>query len=183
MSNISETLNAIKATNTIYNTQITSLLKTAQDDINQIVLKTQTDLINRISQDYNISVRELTRKYITKPKKTRKSKDDIDDSPTMQTINDSKNADLSDDDSNISNLMVKNNSSQQSGTSETAEPKNTQNEIAPEHIEVPETVFKTVKIKNIDYLLNITTNEIFDMENNLVGRKNNNKYMMNMTKK
>ena len=69
MSNIADTLGAIKLTNNLYNTQISSLLKTVQDDIDQLILKTQSDLITKISQDYNISIRELNRKYILKPKK------------------------------------------------------------------------------------------------------------------
>jgi ribosomal protein L5 len=58
MSNIADTLGAIKLTNNLYNTQISSLLKTVQDDIDQLILKTQSDLITKISQDYNIGIRE-----------------------------------------------------------------------------------------------------------------------------
>jgi len=204
MSNIADTLGAIKLTNNLYNTQISSLLKTVQDDIDQLILKTQSDLITKISQDYNISIRELTRKYILKPKKTRKTKDILDDSPTMQTINDSKNyQDLSDDESNISNIMIKNisstnfsvqdiigsnpdnNHNMSGNTNNTSNTSNTSNITSittsndtSEVIENPDVLFKTITIKNIDYLLNISTNEIFDMENNLIGQKRNNKYLM-----
>jgi len=201
MSNIADTLGAIKLTNNLYNTQISSLLKTVQDDIDQLILKTQSDLITKISQDYNISIRELNRKYILKPKKIRKTKDISDDSPTMQTINDSKNyQDLSDDESNISNIMVRNTSTNISiqdiissktdqnmndNTNNTNNTSNTSNNISistsndtSEVIENPDVLFKTITIKNMDYLLNISTNEIFDMENNLIGQKRNNKYLM-----
>ena len=195
MSNIADTLGAIKLTNNLYNTQISSLLKTVQDDIDQLILKTQSDLITKISQDYNISIRELNRKYILKPKKTRKTKDILDDSPTMQTINDSKNyQDLSDDESNISNIMVKNISSTNLSVQDIigSNPDNNTNNTnnifistsvttsndTSEVIENPDVLFKTITIKNMEYLLNISTNEIFDMENNLIGQKRNNKYLM-----
>ena len=179
MSNIADTLNAIKLTNNLYNTQVSSLLKTVQDDINQIVIKTQSDLIAKISQDYNISIRELTRKYISKPKKTRKTKEDIDDSPTMQSINDNKNIqDLSDDESNISNIMVKNSASILSTQEITDANTNQSENPTSEIINNSDVLFKNIKIKDIDYLLNISTNEIYDMENKIVGRKYNNKYLM-----
>jgi len=185
MSNISDTLNAIKLTNNLYNAQISSLIKTVQDDSNQIVLKTQTDLITKISQDYNISIRELTRKYISKPKKTRKVKDDIEDSPTMQTINDVKNNhELSDDESNstnITNIVVKNISSPFLPATNLLDDKKDSNNQSENNVETPNTsevLYKTIKIKNSDYLLNISTNEIYDMENNLIGRKQNNKYLI-----
>ncbi len=179
MSNIADTLNAIKLTNNLYNTQVGSLLKTVQDDINQIVIKTQYDLIAKISQDYNISIRELTRKYISKPKKTRKTKEDIDDSPTMQSINDNKNIqDLSDDESNISNIMVKNSASILTAQEITDANTNQSENPTSEIINNSEVLFKNIKIKNGDYLLNISTNEIYDMENKVVGRKYNNKYLM-----
>jgi hypothetical protein len=216
MSNITDTINAIRLTNNLYNTQVISLLKTAQDDINQIIIKTQTDLINKIAQDYNISSRELSRKYLLKPKKGpgRKPKEEhIDDSPTMQGINDLKNGNDSDDD-NIVNIMV-NPAQTQIGqflssvdilnSNKTLSPKNpnainpnihnvlsqlsngektellntnTNNNTNTDSSSVNELVFKTIKIKNADYLLNLETNEIYDMENNLVGKKQNNKYMM-----
>jgi hypothetical protein len=61
MINLNDTLKTIKLTNTLYTSQIQSLTANLQDGINQIVIKTQMDIITKISQDYNISVRELTK--------------------------------------------------------------------------------------------------------------------------
>ena len=73
MTSLNETLKTIKLTNTLYASQIQSLTVNLQDGINQIIQKTQLDLINSIAQDYNISIRELTKKYVSKPKKIRKT--------------------------------------------------------------------------------------------------------------
>ena len=147
MSNITDTLNAIKLTNNLYNTQVSSLLKTVQDDIDHLVLKTQTDLIAKVSQDYNISVRELTRKYISKPKKTRKTKGLDNDSPTLQTINDAaNNLDLSDDETTITNIIVKNTSSPFLPSQDIAESKtdNANIENTSETVQLTKVLFKNV---------------------------------------
>ena len=42
--------------------------------VEQLIFNTQITLIDQISKDYNISIRELKRQYIVKPKKTQKIK-------------------------------------------------------------------------------------------------------------
>ena len=190
MTSIIDTLNTLRHTNTLYNMQMTNNIKILQDDINNIVLKTQTDLINKISQDYNISVRELSKKYLIKLKKTKKTKDTADeDSPTMATINDSKNnnSDIedfmdainqknNDDDEEISVDNVIAQSKKKKGRSK----KITETIIdTAEEEKTNEIIYKPITIKNVKCLLDPTTNKIYDMEKNIIGVKKDNRYMMN----
>jgi hypothetical protein len=99
-----------------------------QDEIDQIIINTQTELIKQIASDYNINEKELSRKYLFKNKIDKKQKspdnsedisDDNDDdtlnteeSTTMQIIKNDKllnmNSDNDDDDDAIIDLLVKN---------------------------------------------------------------------------
>jgi hypothetical protein len=194
MTSLNETLKTIKLTNTLYASQIQSLTVNLQDGINQIIQKTQLDLINSIAQDYNISIRELTKKYVSKPKKIRKTKESLDDdSPTLQTINESKNYYLSDEDNDMSNIVINQNNvdsneiigetSQAKKTRKPRAKKNVVEEIDndPESIENEEDVYKSITIKNTQYLLDPNTNKIYDMDNKLVGTKKDNKYYLKNT--
>lgn len=190
MTSIIDTLNTLRHTNSLYNTQMTNNLKVLTDELNNVILKTQTDLINRIAQDYNISARELSKKYLIKPKKNRKTKDTAeDDSPTMTSINDSKNGnyDIEDfmdainqkdnsdnEDTSIDNVVAQ--SKKKKGRAK----KITETIIdTAEEEKTDEVIYKPITIKNMKYLLDPSTNKIYDMEKNLIGIKKDNKYMMN----
>ena len=140
MSNINDIIKQLKDTNITYNNEMSSLITELQDEINSMINKSQLELINKMSEDYNINSKDLVRKYITKTKKTKKIKDE--DSPTLQSI---KEAEMADD-------------------------------IEP--VKLDEIVYKSVKLKDKTFLLNPNTNELFDLENNLVGKKHNNKYLL-----
>lgn len=96
MNSISDIIRTIQLTTNIYNTQINTLIKSIEnisednkislDKYNQIIYNTQNDLIEKISKDYNISSRELIKKYSIKQKKDKKSKD------TIQSILESSNS-------------------------------------------------------------------------------------------
>ena len=189
MTSIIDTLNTLRHTNSLYNTQMTNNLKVLTDEINIIILKTQTDLINKIAQDYNISARELSKKYLIKPKKNRKTKDMADDdSPTMTTINDSKsnNYDIEDfmdsinqkdnsdnEDTSIDNVVAQ--SKKKKGRAK----KITETIIdTAEEEKTNEVIYKPITIRTVKCLLDQTTNKIYDMEKNLIGIKKDNKYMM-----
>jgi len=184
MSNILESIDGIRSINNYYNNQINNNLKTLQDEINQLIYKTQSDLLQQISHDYNISSKELNKKYLIKTKKTqgRKPKEEYaNDSPTMQQINDINMCDS--DDENIVNLIIKQSSSQDIHITDDLTNSKT-SQVSDVFIKTPNTektgelLFKTIKIKKESYLLNLQTDEIYDMENNLVGIKKNNKYML-----
>jgi len=138
MSNINDIINHLKDININYNNEMSSLFNGLQDEINSIINKSQIELINKISEDYNINSKDLIRKYITKTKKTKKNKDE--DSPTLQSIKEA--------------------------------------ELIVEPVKLDEIVYKSVKIKDKTFLLNPVTNELFDLENNLVGKKHNSKYLL-----
>ena len=72
--NIDNILQSLQTANSTNYNSIDLLIKTLQHNIHQIRFETQRELINKISQDYNISIRELNKKYIVKPKKQTKSK-------------------------------------------------------------------------------------------------------------
>jgi hypothetical protein len=113
----------------------------------------------------------------------------------MQTINESKNYDLSDEDNDISNVIINQNivdqidinmigqTSQAKKTRKPRTKKNTTEDIENdlESNENEEDVYKTITIKNMTYLLDPTTNKIYDMNNNLVGTKKDNKYYLKTT--
>jgi arginine deiminase len=138
MSNINDIINHLKDININYNNEMSSLFNGLQDEINSIINKSQIELINKISEDYNINSKDLIRKYITKTKKTKKNKDE--DSPTLQSIKEA--------------------------------------ELIVEPVKLDEIVYKSVKIKDKTFLLNPVTNELFDLDNNLVGKKHNSKYLL-----
>lgn len=163
MSNISDTLESIRLANNLYSSQINSLVKSLQLDIDQIVSSTQFDLINKISHDYNISLRELTRKYIVKTKKVRKN---TDDDQLSNHIDDNKINEEVDNDEELNN------------DDEISNTKKIKNENVIEDNKKNEMIFKPIHIKNVEYLLNIVTNEIFTNEHVLVGRKQGDKYLI-----
>ncbi len=208
-SNTQDTLKTIKLTHSLYNTQISGLINNLQENMNNLVYKTQIDLISKISQDYNISVRELTRKYVQKPKKIKKRDQSLDidtESPTLQTINSAKNnpAD-SDSDSELYvppiNLDDEESILNSTSFSMGKKSKKLINQTSSTDLANIETgsvgfsgtlgfvgsggpngttesniVFKTFDYKGKKYLVNPTTNEIMDMNEKVVGIKENGKY-------
>lgn len=290
MTSILDSLKNIQLITTNYNHQISSLIKILQDEllddsnkltqdkIGQIIYNTQIDLIEKIGKDYNMSNRELIKKYVIKPKKEKKSKDNllqmidsvnivdnlailsnqnilsnltnitqlndtqlndtqlnkysvqtdnldfdnyinIEDSPTMKGIikmreipDDNSNSDEDDD---LVNLLIQNkknnqlakqvdNNIDQTNNSDTMQitksyqptistPKkrgrrskasllesNQQNNEQineSEALQSFDIIYKSLTIKGKNYLLNLSTNEIFDMENILVGKKKGDKIL------
>jgi hypothetical protein len=289
MTSVLDTIKNIQTITSNYNNQISSLIKILQDEtfddsnkltqekISQIVYNTQIDIIDKIAQDYNINSRELTKKYVTKPKKEKKSRDnllqmidtvnsfdnlanlsnqnilanltnttqlnaqlnaqlntqlnvqsntqsnakhniqtnnldfdnfvDIEESPTMKGIIKIKNTTFdnsnSDEEDDLVNLLIKNkkkseelndshNITQLSQTTNVVAKKrgrrskasmlenendnsNLQNET--ETSQSFDIIYKSLTIKGKNYLLNLSTNEIFDMENILVGKKKGDKIL------
>lgn len=118
MNSISDIIRTIQLTTNIYNTQINTLIKSIEnisednkislDKYNQIIYNTQNDLIEKISKDYNISSRELIKKYSIKQKKDKKLKD------TIQSILESSNS--FDNLANLSNNTILQNLTEISST-------------------------------------------------------------------
>jgi hypothetical protein len=290
MASIIEIIQTLQLTNSIYNTQINALLKSLKDEIlddnikisqekiSQIIYNTQIELIEKISQDYNISAKELTKKYVSKLAKGKKSRDNLNQimdgnsfdnlanlsgqsiinslttnmttntqnqqlsTPNMSTIsiveldnkptfdnfinidespkslsktkNNYDNAILNYDNNtedDLVNLLVQNkkNSIESSNlvnesntisqpyvttindTQITSLPKKRgrkskaelklleKNEINNQldSAQSFEVIYKSLTIKGKNYLLNLSTNEIFDMENTLVGKKKGDKVL------
>lgn len=217
MTSLNDTINSIKNTNT----KIIVLTKNIEDDVNKIIISTQIDLITSISIDYNINLKELTKKYITKNKKNRK-KLDIDNTIINDTYLDQQYLDnyqqkinqvqIQDQDNesnlisniNISDLStlikkprkirikksdklnnsnnindnIKIKSSKQNKLNKLNKSDEQLNLQLNLQLDNNVIIFKPIKIKDITYLLNPYTNELFDMDNNLVGKKQNDKYLL-----
>ena len=173
------------------------ILSTSCDDIDDIISSAQLSLITKIAHDYNINIKELTRKYLTKSKKDTKVDDD-DDSPTMQLINETKNMqdDVANDsnandsendsDADLLNLLVqaktvtkaKRGRKPGSKSKKTVIAESIDSEVLNEVVdEVDEKIYKPLTIKGKSYVLLLSTNEIYDMDNNLVGRKKDDKIL------
>jgi hypothetical protein len=291
MNSISDIIRTIQLTTNIYNTQINTLIKSIEnisednkislDKYNQIIYNTQNDLIEKISKDYNISSRELIKKYSIKQKKDKKSKDtiqsilessnsfdnlanlsnntilqnlteinstqsmtslsqdrsnssqsmtnlsvdltistekanynefdnyvDIEESPTMNGIikmknnfNDQSN---SEDENELIELLVQNKieDNQNIEINQVTKSKRERGRKSKKNLDINtisktdqdhdedrdkekiysnEVIYKSLTIKGNNYLLNLSTNEIYDMENILVGRKKGEKILFKKT--
>lgn len=144
MYNTIEILRSIITISNTYSVQLNTHIKELSYTIDQLVTNTQSELLTKISNDYNINYKELQRKYIGKSKKNKK---------------------------NIGDLISENDEEQECKNEKTTGINVEQNN----HVE---TIFKKIKIKNNTYLLKVDTNELYDMENNIVGKKLGNKYML-----
>lgn len=144
MYNTIEILRSIITISNTYSVQLNTHIKELSYTIDQLVTNTQSELLTKISNDYNINYKELQRKYIGKSKKNKK---------------------------NIGDLISENDEEQECKNEKTTDINVEQNN----HVE---TIFKKIKIKNNTYLLKVDTNELYDMENNIVGKKLGNKYML-----
>jgi len=175
MSKINEIIKNIKSINGILNTQIESLNINIDDNYNSIIQKAQSDLISNICQDYNLNIKELSKKYLIKNKPGRKPKESSsNDSPTYQIIKTIKD-ELSEDNSDIDSL-VKPIITDKKKTKKDKSPKN-ETEINDDN-QLDEIIFKKITIKGEKYLLNPKSDIIFDFENNEVGKKKDDKYLM-----
>lgn len=81
MTDSNNTIKTIKLTTKLFNIQSQSLLDSLQKNIDEAIIQAQLDLINRISEDYNINSKELIKKYVNKKKK---KKDIIEESSVNQ---------------------------------------------------------------------------------------------------
>ena len=141
--------------------------------IEQLIFNTQITLIEQISKDYNISIRELKRQYIVKPKKTQKILPPLARAPptkgkkiiNTELINDNLISGTLNDNTQIEIKIFENKD-------------NVEDNVKENEKDNVEVLFKSVMIKKTEYLLNIQTNEIYDMENILVGKKQNGKYLI-----
>ena len=177
MSKLTELIKNIKSTSNYLNTQIELLTNNLDDNINLIIQKTQADLISNICQDYNLNIKELSKKYLTKIKSSRKSKENIiNDSPTYQTIKTMKE-ELSDENTDTDLIIKQNIINKKKIKKEKIQiDKPQKNEV--ETNETTEIVYKTITLKGKKYLLDPNSNILFDFENNEVGKKEDNKYLM-----
>lgn len=149
MTHYNDTIKTIKITTKLFNNQTQSLLESLQKNIDEIIIQTQIELINHIAEDYNINSKDLIKKYINKKKKKKNIIEDDELSIQLNEHNETLD--------NIILSSVNNN-----------DINNTSEEI----------IYKKIKIKNIPYLLHPETNEIFDMNYELVGKKSDSKYLL-----
>ena len=180
MSKIAEIIKNIKSTNNFLNTQIELLTNNLDENVNSIVYKTQLDLITNICQDYNLNIKELSKKYLIKCKPGRKPKEiTSNDSPTFQAIQKIKNDDMSDDNTDI-DILVSSSLTDKKKTKVKKETKQIEIEENNEHNEnkTDEIIYKTITIGSDKYLLDPKSDIIFDFENNQVGKKKDGKYLM-----
>lgn len=208
MSNTINILNTLIINNNLYNNQFQTLISNLQIESEKIINQTQLELINNIAKDYNISSKELIKKYVNQ----KKQPNVIIDSPTFDIIsryynskhdeekisNKSSNSNISDDytshSSTIFNsdeimLGINNDSKVKSkpkgrpGRKKEIKEKELSKDSS--EIEVIEnnsfTIFKPINIKGKNCLLNIKTNEIFDENNVCIGIKKENKYFIKKT--
>lgn len=208
MSNTLNILNTLVINNNLYNNQFQALILNLQTELKKIVNQAQLELINNISKDYNISSKELIRKYIT----NKKQPNNIIDSPTFDMIsklcnpkldeikisNKSNGSNISDDqESNSStffssdgviinideNIKTKTTTRGRPGKKKSnVAKKDSSNDEEIEDIDHENTtLFKPINIKGKNYLLNIKTNEIYDENNICIGIKKENKYLIKKT--
>ena len=153
--------------------------------IEQLIFNTQITLIEQISKDYNISIRELKRQYIVKPKKTQKILPPLARAPptkgkkiiNTELINDNLISGTLNDNTQIEIKIFENKDNVEDNVGENVE-ENVKDNVKENEKDNVEVLFKSVMIKKTEYLLNIQTNEIYDMENILVGKKQNGKYLI-----
>ena len=116
MSNTINILNTLIINNNLYTNQFQTLVSNLQIELKKIITQTQLELINNIAKDYNISSKELIKKYVNQKKQT----DVVIDSPTFdiiskyynlkqdeeKTSNKSSSSNVSDDQSNYSSTII-----------------------------------------------------------------------------
>jgi hypothetical protein len=116
MSNTINILNTLIINNNLYNNQFQTLVSNLQIELKKIITQTQLELINNISKDYNISSKELIKKYVNQ----KKQGNVVIDSPTFDIIskyynlkqdeekvsNKSSNSNVSDDQSSYSSTII-----------------------------------------------------------------------------
>jgi hypothetical protein len=131
---MTDIVKTIKVTANLHAQHMLSLVKTLNEDIDDILYKNNVELINKIASDYNLNEKELIKKYIKK-KKNKIIKEDICNETSDEIVE-----------------------------------KNEQKEIL---------IMKKIKIKDNYYILNQETNDIYNMNMKIVGKKENKKYIIN----
>lgn len=115
MSNTVNILNTLIINNNLYNNQFQTLISNLQIELKKIINQTQIELINEIAKDYNISSKELIKKYVNQ----KKQPNVVIDSPTFdiisryynlkhdedKTSNKSSNSNISDDHTSYSSTI------------------------------------------------------------------------------
>ena len=179
MNNTLKIINAIKFANKYKQENLDTLITSLEDEIVKLYQNIQIELINNISKDYNINSKELVRKYVNKKKMHKnKKKDNYLDSPNVyeQTNYDTDSYNTSEEYYGDLHIFDQSNINESNTIENSPSPTNLSDSDINNYIINSKILFKNIKIADKIFLLNINTNEIYDNENNLVGKKKDDIY-------
>lgn len=208
MGSVINDIDTIKIANNLHNTRMLSLITNLQNNFDSIVLESKKNLIMSIAKDYKLNEKELIDRYINTNKKEDKKEDksvdkkeDKKEDKLLDKTEDKKEDKKEDSDNleekeleklstpvvkkrgRIPNALKKTKEvSTENKTKDKANNKLDVKSKNTEEIEVDSDtqkgILKYIKIKNEQYLLDSSTNEIFDINHNKIGRKDGNKCIL-----